>query len=271
VWLAAWPAHRTRAAAGRHGRLRPFLVRSGVRSLLVLWDVDYTLVATDGLGKHLYEVVLAELYGLEMPAGLGSMAGRTDTSIALEVLAAAGVPDPLGEVRRFQHGLAARAPGLGSMVRQYGRALPGAAEALAAVSSLARRDDGQLVVQSLLTGNIPALAQVKLGALGLTAHLDLSIGAYGDISGVRADLVPVARANAARRYDADFAGTATVLVGDTPSDIEAATVSGARAVGVATGSFTMQQLRDAGAEVVLPDLSDTGVVLSAICSVEAAD
>jgi phosphoglycolate phosphatase-like HAD superfamily hydrolase len=238
--------------------------------LLVLWDVDYTLVATDGVGRYLYEVVLAELYGLEMPEGLGSMAGRTDTSIALEVLAAAGVPDPLGELPRFQQRLAARAPELDSMVRQYGRVLPGAAEALAAVSSLAGRDDGQLVIQSLLTGNIPALAQVKLGALGLTGYLDLSIGAYGDVSEVRADLVPVARRNAERRYDADFSGTATVLVGDTPNDIEAATVSGARAVGVASGSFSLQQLRDAGAEVVLPDLTDTGVVVCAVCSVEAA-
>jgi len=265
-------AHRSALPRGQ-GRTPtcPFLVRSGVPSLLVLWDVDYTLVATNGVGKHLYDVVLAELYGLDMPDGLGSMAGRTDTSIALEVLAAAGVPDPLGEVPRFQQGLADRALEFHSMVRQYGRALPGAAEALAAISSLARRDDGQLVVQSLLTGNIPALAQVKLGALGLTEHLDLSIGAYGDVSEVRADLVPVARGNAARRYDADFSGTATVLVGDTPNDIEAAAVSGARAVGVASGSFTMQQLRDAGAEVVLADLTDTGSVLSAVCSVEAAD
>jgi phosphoglycolate phosphatase len=157
------------------------------------------------------------------------------------------------------------------MVREYGRILPGAAEALAAVSSLAQRDDGQLVVQSLLTGNIPALARVKLGALGLTEHLDLSIGAYGDVSEVRADLVPVARQNAARRYEADFSGTATVLVGDTPKDIEAAAISGARAVAVASGNFTMQQLRDAGAEVVLPDLTDTAVVVGALCSVEAAD
>jgi phosphoglycolate phosphatase len=127
------------------------------------------------------------------------------------------------------------------------------------------------VVQSLLTGNIPALARVKLGALGLTEHLDLSIGAYGDVSEVRADLVPVARQNAARRYEADFSGTATVLVGDTPKDIEAAAISGARAVAVASGNFTMQQLRDAGAEVVLPDLTDTAVVVGALCSVEAAD
>ena len=251
-------------------RSAALLVRSGVPPLLVLWDVDYTLVATGRAGWHLYEAVLVELYGLGMPDGLGSMGGRTDTSIALEVLAAAGVGDPDAELPTFQQRMADRAPEFERMVREHGRALPGAKEALAAVSALGQRDDGQLVVQSLLTGNIPALAQVKLGALGLAGHLDLAIGAYGDISAVRADLVPVARQNAARRYQADFSGTATVLIGDTPKDIEAAAVSGARAVAVASGSFTMQQLRDAGADVVLPDLTDTAVVVGAVCSVEAA-
>jgi len=235
-----------------------------VRPLLVLWDVDYTLVATDGVGQYLYEVVLAELYGLDLPSPLRSMAGRTDSSIALEVLTAAGVPEPEGELSRFQNRLAANAPDLLGMVREHGRVLPGAAAAIAALAGLGNHDGGQPVIQSLLTGNIPALAKVKLGALGLTKHLDLSIGAYGDVSQVRADLVPVARQNAAWRYGADFSGTATVLIGDTPKDIEAAAIAGAGSVGVATGSFTMQQLMEAGAEVVLPDLTDTAAFISAV-------
>jgi len=232
--------------------------------MLVLWDVDYTLVATDGAGRYLYEVVLAELYGLDMPSPLTSMAGRTDSSIALEVLTAAGVSEPEAELSRFQDLLAARAPELHGMVREYGRVLPGAEAAITAVACLASRNGGKPVIQSLLTGNIPALARVKLGALGLTEHLDLSIGAYGDVSQVRADLVPVARQNAARRYSADFSGTATVLIGDTPHDIEAAAIAGATSVGVATGSFTMRQLIDAGADVVLPDLTDTNLVVGAL-------
>ncbi len=241
-----------------------------MRPLLVLWDIDYTLVATDGVGRYLYEVVLAELYGLGLPSPLASMAGRTDSSIALEVLTAAGVPEPDGELSRFQDLLAARAPELDGMVREQGRVLPGAAEAIAALAGLASSDDGrQPVIQSLLTGNIPALARVKLGALGLIEHLDLGIGAYGDVSQFRADLVPVARQNAALRYGADFSGTATVLIGDTPNDIEAAATTGARSIGVATGSFTMQQLIDAGAEVVLPDLSDSGLVVSAVLKADS--
>jgi phosphoglycolate phosphatase len=232
-----------------------------VQPLLVLWDVDYTLADTDGVGRRLYEIALEELYGLAMPRLIQSMAGRTDSAIALEVLTAAGVAEAAAEVGRFQDVLTARAPELESLVRERGKALPGAAEVLAA---LARPAYAGRVVQSLLTGNVPALARVKLGALGLTDHLDLSIGAYGDVSAVRSDLVPVARRQATDRYGTDYAGQATVLVGDTPSDVLAATVNGARSVAVATGSFTTGQLADAGADVVLADLSDTARVISAI-------
>jgi phosphoglycolate phosphatase len=232
-----------------------------VRPLLVLWDVDYTLVATDGVGQYLYEVALSQLYGLEMPAGLGSMAGRTDTSIALEVLAAAGVPEPADQVGPFQQLLGELAPGLHTMVAERGRVLPGVA---AALTALAGQASGRLVVQSLLTGNIPEMAQVKVGALGLTEHLDLAAGAYGDVSAFRADLVPVARKNAAQRYEADFSGRSTVLVGDTPIDVEAAKLSGARSVGVATGRFTADELASAGADVVFPDLASTEAVVAAV-------
>lgn len=228
--------------------------------VLVLWDLDYTLVRAGPSGPALYEMVLAELYGLDLPGQLTSMAGRTDTSIALEVLTAVGM-DAARELPRFHSVLAARAPGLAGMIRAEGTVLPGVREALAAVAG--RAADGP-VVQSLLTGNLPALARVKLQALGLTEHLDFDAGAYGDVSAVRADLVPVARRNAAARYGTDFSGRATVLVGDTPHDIEAAAATGARALGVATGRFSASQLTDAGADVVLPDLTSTERVVAAL-------
>jgi phosphoglycolate phosphatase len=257
----------------------------------VLWDVDHTLVAAPG-GAELYRLALAELYDVPLPAGLQSMAGRTDTAIAVEVLELAGVADAETEVPRFQAVLARLAPQAQGIVRERGRVLPGAAAAIAALASHTaappavhpdgatgpapatvpvacaawQQDpvaDGQ-IIQSLLTGNIPVMARVKLSALGLTAHLDLNIGAYGDVSRVRADLVPIARRNAAARYGGDFAGRATVLVGDTPSDIEAAAAHGARSVGVASGQFTRQQLADAGADAVLADLTDTTEVVRAI-------
>ena len=234
--------------------------RRGVDRLLVLWDVDYTLVDSDGVGRELYRMAFTEMFGRPMPQP-ASMAGRTDRAIAAEVLALAGVPQPQQHVDGLHALMAARAPGLADLVRERGRVLPGARQALAALGD-GRAGPG--LVQSLLTGNIRPLAEVKLAPLGLTEHLDLDAGAYGDAHEVRAELVPVARCNAARGYGPGFDGSATVLVGDTPFDVGAALATGARAVGVATGSFTAQQLAAAGAQAVLPDLADTDRVLAAI-------
>jgi len=235
----------------------------------VLWDVDYTLLDAGGTGRELYEVAFREMFGRQMPQP-GSMAGRTDRAIAIEVLTLAGVPEPWRRVGAFHALMAVRAPSLGRLARERVRALPGAAQAVAALGGLADgqaeggRGRGQTVVQSLLTGNIRPLAEVKLGALGLTSHLDLDAGAYGDTHEVRAELVPVARRNAARAYGGGFDGQATVLVGDTPLDVAAALATGARAVGVATGGFSVAELAASGANAVLPDLSDTDRVLAAI-------
>ena len=234
-----------------------------MRRLLVLWDLDYTLLDADGIGRELYEMAFREMFGREMPQP-GSMAGRTDRAIATEVLTLAGVPRPGRRVDEFHALMAARAPGLAELATERVRALPGAAQALAALR------DGQAgpgVVQSLLTGNIRALAEVKIGPLGLAGHLDLDIGAYGDdVHEVRAELVAVARRKAALVYGDGFGGQATVLVGDTPLDIGAALAAGARAVGIATGQFSAAELAASGAHAVLRDLADTGQVLAAIFS-----
>src|SRR5712691_1685983 len=198
------------------------------------------------------------MFGIDVPKA-PSMAGRTDRAIAIETLALAGVPDPRTQVDAFQRVLAQVAPDVADVVREDGRVLPGAAEAIRALAASAADGDrnadgdGGPLVQSVLTGNMRVMAQVKLGALGLDRDLDLRVGAYGDAHEIRADLVPLARANATARYGADFSGPATVLVGDTPLDIEAARVAGARAVAVASGEFSLADLAAAGADAVLPD------------------
>jgi phosphoglycolate phosphatase len=232
-----------------------------VASLLVLWDVDHTLIVAGGVGFRIYERAFRDMFSLEVPSVAVPMAGRTDRAIALDLLTEAGVPDPRGQVAQFQAMQAQYAPELAPEMAARGRVLPGVPEAIAAV---AQGRPGLRVVQSLLTGNVRALAEVKVGALGLTDHLDLDAGAYGTESEIRADLVPVARRNASGRYDEDFSGAATVLVGDTPLDVEAALATGARVVGVGTGMFTVEELLAAGAHAAFPDLSDTGAVVSAI-------
>jgi phosphoglycolate phosphatase len=228
--------------------------------LLVLWDVDYTLVSADGLGTRLYEVVFGEMFGRELPA-VAPKAGRTDRAIIADTLELAGVPAPRDHVDAFLAALA-RAAADGA-VRARVRPMAGAPEAIAALASSGRLAS-RGVRQSVLTGNIRPLAALKLGLAGLGDHLDLDVGAYGDAHEIRAELVTVARLAARQAYGTDFAGSATVLVGDTPLDVEAALATGARAVAVATGSYTGAQLAAAGAHVVLPDLTDSALVLAAV-------
>jgi phosphoglycolate phosphatase len=227
-----------------------------VRDLLVLWDVDYTLLNAAGLGNQLYETVFRDLFRRELTA-IAPKAGRTDRAILLDTLTLAGVAEPRAHVDDFLAALAREVAAVDGSAQAYVRALPGAAAAIAAVAATGAR-------QSVLTGNIRPLAELKLAAAGLGEHLDLDIGAYGDVHEVRAELVPVARQAAQATYGADFGGAATVLVGDTPLDVEAALATEARAVAVATGSFGAADLLAAGAHVVLPDLTDTPRVLAAV-------
>jgi phosphoglycolate phosphatase len=238
--------------------------------LLVLWDVDHTLLNAGGLSSQLYRVVFAELFGHEL-AQVAPMAGRTDRAIIVETLTLAGVPDPRGHVAAFIAGLTRQAPAYGEQVRRRGHALPGAVAALTALAAppvppvpSAAPNGTVRARQSVLTGNIRPLAEVKLGALGLRGLLDLDIGAFGDTHEARSELVHVARARAAAVAGADFGGEATVLIGDTPLDVAAALATGARAVGVATGNTCEADLAAAGAHAVLPDLTDTPRVLAAI-------
>jgi phosphoglycolate phosphatase-like HAD superfamily hydrolase len=225
-----------------------------VAELLVLWDVDYTLVDARGLGTRLYEIVFELMFGCQLP-GVAPKAGRTDRAITLDTLALAGVPDPHAHVDAFLAVLAGQVAAVDGAADV--RPMAGASASIAALAGAGLR-------QSVLTGNIRPLAALKIGAAGLGEHLDLAAGAYGDAHEVRAELVPVARRAAARAYGADFAGPSTVLVGDTPLDVAAALATGARAVAVATGSYPAADLAAAGAHVILPDLTDPALVLAAV-------
>ena len=225
-------------------------------NLLVLWDVDYTLLSAGGLGNRLYRAVFKDMFGRDLTA-IAPKAGRTDRAILLDTLALAGVAEARAQVDDFLVALGRRVATVDGSAKGEVRALPGAAATIAALAAAGLR-------QSVLTGNIRPLAAVKLAAAGLGEHLDLDVGAYGDVHEVRAELVPVARQAARAAYGADFSGRATVLVGDTPLDVAAALATGARAVGVATGSFAAADLGAAGAHAVLPDLTDASRVLAAV-------
>ena len=217
--------------------------------LLVLWDVDGTLVRTAGHGRYAFEEAFTAVVG-GVPDWV-EYAGRTDHQIALSMLndSTEHLPAVLDQLVEK---LAARRDAIAA----DGHVYPGVREALAALH------DADGVINSLLTGNLEANAAVKVGAFGLERWLDLEAGAYGsDPHERRSDLVAVARERAAARYGEP---TGAVLVGDTPLDVLAAREAGARAVAVATGFAELDALRASEPDALLQDLSDTEAAIRAI-------
>ncbi|MGW2364759.1 HAD family hydrolase [Streptomyces sp. NPDC001667] len=222
---------------------------------LVYWDIDHTLIENSGISKETYAAAYEALTG-ETPRAAAVTEGRTDRSIMRGMFDAHGrrMP-PWAEVEvALAHAGSARFEAL----QKRGAMLPGVREALKAVG----RMEG--VVQSVLTGNIRENALVKLAAFGLDGFLDLEVGAYGADGDDRAELVPVARARAARAYTGVDDLTPTVLIGDTPRDVAAAFDSGVNIIAVASGVHDAAALSAVGAPFVLADLQETDAVLEAI-------
>jgi phosphoglycolate phosphatase len=135
-------------------------------------------------------------------------------------------------------------------LRTIGRALPGAQDTLASLAN------EPAIHQSVLTGNLREVARIKLEVFDLDRYLDLASGAYGDDDSNRPKLVALAQRRAAERTGVVFGNDATVLVGDTPKDVEAGLAVGVRVIGVATGKTSAQELRHAGAHDVARDLKE---------------
>ena len=224
---------------------------------LVLWDIDQTLIDLRGAGKGWYRQVLADVTGRAMTR-MPDFFGRTERAITAEVLTLHGVEPTEELIQRMWAGLAAVSEAALPELAERGLALPGAGTALAGVAARGG------ALQSLVTGNLREVAWHKLSAFGLHTHLDFEIGGYGHLSADRPDLVAYAVDRAHATHGMRFEPTSVVVIGDTPHDIDAARAHGAVAVGVATGRFGEDALRDAGAQVVLRDLTDTDRVLAAV-------
>jgi phosphoglycolate phosphatase-like HAD superfamily hydrolase len=229
------------------------------RVTLVLWDIDLTLVDYSGIGRRWYQEALRNLFDLDM-RHLPEFPGRTERSLTIELLTAHGMTEDEEYVQRMFAELVRIADEARPEMTRLGRALPGAAEVLAALGG---RPD---VVQSLVTGNLPELATFKLAPFGLDQHVDLEIGGYGSISEDRHDLVSGAMALAAAKHGRDFPASSVVVIGDSPLDVAAGAHHGTVTIGVATGRHTADELRAAGAHAVLPSLADTDAAVTALLS-----
>ncbi len=213
---------------------------------VVLFDIDGTLI---GLGTDVHRAAFAhafrEVYGVEASLDGIRAAGRTDTWLLFE---------PLRELGMTDREIAARLPEAFAAMCSYvdvhlgdlqDRVLPG-------VRELLKELDARGAVVGLLTGNLEAIALAKMRKAGLDGCFEF--GAFGEESATRSELVLVALRKASLVVGEAVLPGRTVVVGDTPLDVEAAQVHGVRSCAVASGPFDEIELREAGADVVLASL-----------------
>ncbi|MFI1183944.1 HAD family hydrolase [Streptomyces sp. NPDC020799] len=218
---------------------------------LVLWDIDHTLIDTRGMGRELSAMAFEQVTGRAMERQ-AEIDGITEAVIFRETAKLHGLRTGRRDFERFAHALAEAHALRVAELRERGHALEGAAAALDAVTSL--RGTGQTVV----SGNVRAVAELKLRAFGLDRHMQWACGAYGEDADERPALVRLALERSG------VTAADAVLLDDTPAGVRAAVANGVRAVAVATGRSDGAALRAAGADVVLPDLVDTGLLTTVV-------
>ena len=221
---------------------------------LLLFDIDGTLVLTGGAGIRAMNRAGESVLGVPDLLDGVEIAGRTDWIIFHDALQRIGRDlDPeLFERLRDAHVANMREEILHPGQGQKG-VMPGVRDLLQALES---RED---LVLALLTGNFVDAARIKLEHFDLWRYF--RFGAFGDDSADRNALVPIA-VERARAAGLDGIGYEdVVVVGDTPHDIACANAVGAVPVAVATGNFTVDQLRETGAPIVFADLSDTSAFM----------
>jgi phosphoglycolate phosphatase-like HAD superfamily hydrolase len=225
------------------------------RHRLILFDIDGTLIHTGGAGSRAMTRAFAEACNIDHGFDGIPVPGRTDTVILADALTKWGVDAPPDFVPAFQkiyfRCLSEELARLPGSVRGI---LPGV-EAL--LDALGR--SGAFTV-ALLTGNYAASARLKL------EHFDLwrrfAFGAFGDDAVERDDLVRVAIQRGRRAGMPEVEPGDVVVVGDTPLDVACGRSNGARVLAVATGSFTVKALVEAGADKAVHDLSETAAILA---------
>jgi phosphoglycolate phosphatase-like HAD superfamily hydrolase len=216
-------------------------------SRAVLFDIDGTILVTGGAGGVAWQRAFDELYGVEANVAEHTDAGMTDPEIAVivfrEVIGRECSPE---ERARAIAGYLRHLPDAVAESEGY-RVMPG-------VEPLLDRliDDGVLL--GLVTGNIEAAAHVKLARAGLNRFF--SFGGYGSDSADRTEVTEAAVRRAELVSGGSLRDGACFAVGDTPRDVRAGHGAGIKVVGVATGSYTVEELREAGADWALETVED---------------
>jgi phosphoglycolate phosphatase len=213
-----------------------------------LFDIDGTLLVTGGAGAVAWQRAFRGLYGVDADIEEHTHAGMTDPEIAEIVFR---------EVIGRDGSDAERAEAITAYLGHLGDAVAESAgyRVMAGIEALLPKLAERGVLLGIVTGNIESAAQIKLARAGLNRFF--AFGGYGSDSRDRTELTRKALERGAAVCGHPLDKATTIAVGDTPRDVEAAHGAGIRVVGVATGSYSVEELREAGADWTIPDV-DSG-------------
>ena len=223
--------------------------------LVVLWDIDGTLLRTPGIGVRAFVGAVERSTGVVWTPQRLDFGGRTDPDIAARILESAGLDDP-ALVPAVLAALADVYIELDGDLRDATVVMPGVDALLATLAGLG-------ALQTVVTGNIAPAAAAKVSAARLEAHLRLEWGAFGSDHHERVELVRLGVdrvAAAGHHVDLD----SVWVVGDTPRDLAAARANSVRCALVATGTYGYDELNELGADLVVADLGDPTALLDAM-------
>jgi len=225
---------------------------------LVLFDIDGTLLNSGGMGRAAMQRALGQVFG---SPGNPSYRydGKTDKQIVRDVMRMEGHSDEHID-SRMDNLIDIYLEGLreGAKEKRFNvRPLDGVPELL---DELEPRKD---VILGLLTGNVETGARIKLEAAGIDPDR-FKINAFGSDHEHRPRLPAIAQRRAGEKLGLEIAGDRLVVIGDTPADIDCGRSLGAKAIGVASGHYTVEQLESHNPYAVFPSLKDTDRVLETI-------
>ena len=217
-----------------------------MRATTVLWDIDGTLLRSGGVAPDAFLDAVEEVTGVRPTPEGRDYGGRLDSEIAEMLITAVGaevahIADVLAALQRL---VSERLDELREQTRTY----PGIPALIARLAAAGVR-------QTVVTGNIAAVARHKLEAGGLIPPIELRAGGFGDSAANRAGVARVALDRLSAAGWKPHLGEVWI-VGDTPRDLACARAVGVHCALVATGRSTVAELAGLGADIVLPDLSD---------------
>lgn len=225
---------------------------------LVLFDIDGTLLNSEGLGRASMRRALGEIFGSP-----GNPAyrydGKTDKQIVRDVMRLEGHSDEHID-SRMDELIATYLEGLTEGVKSGNFNVRPHEGVLEILDALEPRKD---VVIGLLTGNVEAGARTKLKAAGINPDR-FRVNAFGSDHEHRPELPAVAQRRASENLGLEIVGGRMVVIGDTPADIACGRSLGAKAIGVASGHYTVEQLKEHDPYAVFASLKNTQQVLEAI-------